>query len=140
MTLPLWTLLGFAGWTLLVLLAGVGVRRWSLIFARKASLTSFPADTPHGSPAYRRAMRAHANCVENLPVFGAIILTAAVAKLAPPHMDMLAGLTLAARVLQSLVHMLLPETNATVALRFLLFFAQLLAMFAMGALIALTAG
>jgi hypothetical protein len=76
MSLPLWMLLGFAGWTLLVLLAGVGVRRWLLIFSGQASLTSFPGDTPHGSPAYRRATRAHANCVENLPVFAAIVLTA----------------------------------------------------------------
>ena len=31
MTLSLWMLLAFAGWTLLVLLIGVGVYRWSLI-------------------------------------------------------------------------------------------------------------
>ena len=33
MTTPLWVLLAFAVWTLLVLLAGVGVHRWSRIFS-----------------------------------------------------------------------------------------------------------
>lgn len=59
MTLSLWMLLAFAGWTLLVLLTGVGVRRWSLIFTGRATLTSFPGGTPHGGVAYRRAVRAH---------------------------------------------------------------------------------
>ena len=59
MNLSLWMLFGFACWTLLVLLVGVGVRRWLLIFSGRAALTSFPGDTAHGSPAYRRAVRAH---------------------------------------------------------------------------------
>ena len=53
MTLSLWMLLAFAGWTLLVLLTGVGVYRWSLIFTGRAELTSFPGDTPHGQTAMR---------------------------------------------------------------------------------------
>jgi len=36
MTLSLWMLLAFAGWTLLVLLIGVGVYRWALIFTGRA--------------------------------------------------------------------------------------------------------
>jgi uncharacterized MAPEG superfamily protein len=139
MSVALWMLLAFAGWTLLVLMAGVGVARWSLIFAGRAALTSFPGDTPHGSPPYRRAVRAHANCVENLPVFGAIVLTAAVAELTPPHMDALAIATMAGRIAQTSIHMLLPETNATIALRFSFFLLQVLAMIAMGALVAMAA-
>jgi uncharacterized MAPEG superfamily protein len=139
MSLPLWMLLAFAGWTLLVLMAGVGVQRWSLIFAGRAALTSFPGDTPHGSEAYRRATRSHANCVENLPVFGAIVLTAAVADLAPPHMDALAVATMAGRIVQTSIHMLLPETNATIAVRFSFFLVQVLAMIAMGSLVVMAA-
>jgi uncharacterized MAPEG superfamily protein len=139
MSLSLWMLLAFAGWTLLVLLVGVGVYRWSLILSGRAMLTSFPGDTPHGSAAYRRAVRAHANCIENLPVFGAIILSAAVANLAPPHMGSLAVATVTARVVQTSVHMALPETNATVGVRFSFFTVQALAMIAMVVLVVLSA-
>ena len=128
MTTPLWTLVAFAGWTLFVLMFGVGTRRWYLILSSQAALTSFAADIPHGSPAYRRAMRAHANCVENLPVYAAIVLSAETARLVPLHMDTLALAVILCRIAQSSVHMLLPETNRTVALRFTFFFVQIVAM------------
>lgn len=139
MTLSLWMLLSFAGWTLLVLLLGVGVRRWTKIFAGTAALTSFPADTAHGSAAYRRAMRAHANCVENLPVFGAIVLTATAAQIEPAHFGTLAAVTMAGRIAQTCVHTMLPETNLTVAVRFGFFMVQIASMIAMGVLLALAA-
>jgi uncharacterized membrane protein YecN with MAPEG domain len=131
MTLSLWMLLAFAAWTFTVLLVGIGVRRWTLILTGSAELTSFPADTPHGGVAYRRAVRAHANCVENLPVFAAIVLVAAAAGLNPRGFAALSVVVMTARVLQTLTHALLPETNRTVALRFGLFFTQVVAMVAM---------
>lgn len=136
MSLSLWMLLAFACWTLLVLLVGVGIRRWLLIFQGQAALTSFPGDTPHGSQAYRQAMRAHANCVENLPVFGAIVLVGAFAQRLTPTMDMLAVAFMAARVAQTSIHMALPETNATIAVRFSFFLIQIVAMSAMAVQIA----
>jgi uncharacterized MAPEG superfamily protein len=135
MNLSLWMLLSFACWTLLVLLVGVGVRRWLLIFSGQAALTSFPGDTAHGSPAYRRAVRAHANCVENLPVFAAIVLVASAAHINPPTMGALAVTVMAARIVQTTVHMLLTETNATVGVRFSFFLVQMLAMIAMAILV-----
>jgi uncharacterized MAPEG superfamily protein len=139
MSLSLWMLLAFAGWTLLVLVAGVGVRRWILIFQRRAELTSFPGDTPHGSAAYRRSVRAHANCVENLPVFGSVVLVAEAAGFSSPRFDLLAVVTMVARVAQTSVHMLFTERNETVALRFLFFLVQALAMFGMVALVVVAA-
>lgn len=139
MALSLWMLLAFAAWTLIVLLAGIGVRRWSLILTGRAALTDFPADTAHGTTAYRRAVRAHANCVENLPVFAVVVLVPVLAGLKVPYLDALAALTMAGRIGQSLVHMLLPETNATVGWRFAFFMAQVFAMIAMGVLTALAA-
>lgn len=136
MSLSLWMLLAFACWTLLVLLVGVGIRRWLLIFQGQAALTSFPGDTPHGSQAYRRAMRAHANCVENLPVFGTIVLVGAFAQRLTPTTDMLALVFMAARVAQTSIHMALPETNATIAVRFSFFLIQIVAMIAMAVQIA----
>jgi hypothetical protein len=128
MTTPLWGLLAFACWTLLVLMIGVGISRWSLILTGRAQLTDFPGDTAHGSTAYRRAVRAHANCVENLPVYGAIAMTAFAAQATSPTMDMLALVVIAARVGQSTVHMALVETNTTVGVRFTFFLAQVVAM------------
>ena len=128
MPVDLWTLVAFAAWTLLVLMAGVGIQRWYLIISRQAAMASFPGDVPHGSPAYRRAVRAHANCVENLPVYAAIVLAAEVAHLIPPHMDQLALVVIVCRIVQSCIHMLLPETNSTVAVRFTFFCVQYVAM------------
>jgi uncharacterized MAPEG superfamily protein len=139
MTVPLWMLLGFAVWTLLILVAGIGVYRWLLIFQGRAQLTSFPGDVAHGSVPYRRAVRAHANCLENLPVFAALVLIGQTAHLSPPHMDGLAVTTFVARIAQSCIHTLLPETNASIAARFSCLLVQLLAMGAMAALLAMAA-
>jgi len=139
MTLPLWMLLAFSVWTLAVLLVGVGVRRWTLIFKGEADLTSFPADTPHGGIAYRRAVRAHANCVENLPVFGGLVLIAAVAHLSPRGFDVLSVIVMTARIFQTLTHTLLTETNRAVAIRFSFFFVQVMSMASMALMLALAA-
>lgn len=138
MTTPLWVFLAFAMWTLAVLLAGIGVRRWTLIFTGRAQLTDFPAGTPHGTPGYWRAMRAHANCVENLPVFGAIAVTAFATQTQTVIIDWLAVTFLAARIAQTLTHTLFTETNTTVLIRFLFFMAQIVCMIWMAAEIALT--
>lgn len=136
MSVQLWTLLGFAGWTLLTLLVGVGVVRWYRILGEGAPLTDFPGDQPHGSPRYRRAMRAHANCVENLPVYGAIVVVATAAGAGGTTLDVLAVVVLAGRILQTLVHVIFPESNLTVGLRFTFFFVQIAAMIWMGTLVA----
>jgi hypothetical protein len=137
MTVPTWTLLGFALWTIAVLLAGIGIRRWQLILTGQAQLTDFPADMPHGSPAYRRAVRAHANCFENLPIYGAVVVALQAAKLDTATLDLLAIVVLAARIGQSTVHMSFVETNATILLRFSLFLTQLVAVLWMAAVIIL---
>lgn len=128
MTIPLWVLLAFAMWTLAVLMVGIGIRRWSLILRGNAQLTDFPADTPHGTPAYRRAVRAHANCVENLPVYGAVAVAAFAAQAQSPTIDTLALVFIAARICQTLVHMTFAETNTTVMIRFLFFLTQIIVM------------
>jgi uncharacterized MAPEG superfamily protein len=139
MTTPLWVLLAFAMWTLAVLMAGIGVRRWSQILTGRAQLTDFPADMPHGTPAYRRAVRAHANCVENLPVYGAVAVTAFATHMQAPIIDTLAVTFLAARIAQTLIHTLLVEANATVLIRFLFFLTQVVCVAWMAAEIALRA-
>jgi uncharacterized MAPEG superfamily protein len=136
MTVALWVLLAFAFWTVLTLLVGVGLVRWRLILTGRSHLNEFPADVPHGSPRYRRAMRAHANCIENLPVYGAVAVTAALAGMRGGLLDTLPPVFLSARVLQTLTHIACPETSAAVGVRFAFFFVQLACVIAMGVVIA----
>ena len=126
MTTPIWMLLGFAAWTVLLLSATVGVYRWTRILSGRASVSSFRADQVEGEDWYRRSMRAHANCVENLPVFGAIVLALYVGGVGGPVIDILSALVLVSRVLQSLVHVSHVQSDAFVAVRFSLLCVQLL--------------
>jgi len=135
----MWVLLAFAAWTLCVLCATIGVYRWSRIFAGRATIREWRADAAQGAQWYQRAMRAHMNCVENLPVYGAVALAAFVAGVSGPAIDVLALAFLAARMLQSIVHVALQQTERVAALRFALFFAQIVCVFAIGALVALRA-
>ena len=139
MTIPLWVMLGFAGWTLAVLTASVGIYRWSRILSGTATIAEWRADATHGSEWYQRAMRAHMNCVENLPVYGAVALAAAVSGVGGRELDALAITFLAARIGQSLVHITRPQTEPVAALRFGLYFVQVVCVVSMGVLVALRA-
>jgi len=125
MTIPLWMLLGFATWTLLLLMATVGVYRWFNILFSKARIASFRSDQLEGEDWYRRGTRAHANCVENLPVFGAIVLVIMIIGLHGPTVDALCIAVLIARIIQSSVHVSHVQTDTFVAVRFSFFSVQL---------------
>lgn len=125
MILPVWMLVGFAAWTVLLLLATVGVYRWSRILTGRVAIREFRADQIEGADWYKRAMRAHANCVENLPVFGAIVFGLYVGNVASALVDALAVSVLLARVMQSLVHVCFIQTNTVTAVRFGFFFVQI---------------
>ena len=127
MTVPVWMLLGFAGWTVLLLLGTVGVYRWSRILTGTLPIRSFRADQIEGAEWYCRAMRAHANCIENLPVFGAIVFALYVGNISGGLVDKLAIAILIARVLQSVVHVGFSQTNAVASIRFAFFFVQIVA-------------
>lgn len=126
MTVPVWMLLGFAAWTVVLLLGTVGVYRWTRILTGRVPIRDFRADQIEGADWYKRAMRAHANCLENLPVFGAIVFAAHVGKVSGALVDGLAVAILAARVVQSLVHVSLVQTNTVASIRFALFLVQIL--------------
>ena len=139
MPIPVWILLGFATWTLLILFATVGVYRWSHILTGLAEIANWRADERQGSDWYRRAVRAHLNCVENLPVYTGIVLALLAAHVNGPIIDGLAITILAARICQSSVHLLMEQTNVVAAIRFIFFFVQVVCMIAMGILIAMSA-
>jgi uncharacterized membrane protein YecN with MAPEG domain len=139
MSVPVWVLLAFAGWTLATLLATVGIYRWTRILTRRAEISAFRADEVHGDDWYKRAMRAHANCVENLPVYGAIVVAMVVARVTSPLLDTLALVLMGARVLQTTTHVAFVQTNRAVGFRFAFFLAQLVCMGWMGVYVALRA-
>ena len=139
MTTPLWMLLGFATWTLLLLMATVGIYRWSEILLGRRRIGAFRSDQVEGDDWYRRSMRAHANCIENLPVFGAIVLALYASGVSGPAADRLCMAVLVARVVQSTIHVSHVQTDAFVSVRFSFFCIQLAAFVALIVLIVLHA-
>jgi uncharacterized MAPEG superfamily protein len=135
MTVPVWVLLAFAVWTMLVLMMTVGIYRWSMIFTGRAGVTDFSADGDEGAPLYRRAMRAHLNCLESLPVYGAIVLAIVVSGAGSSTLDTLALVLIGARIAQTLVHVLFVQGSFISYLRFGLFFTQLICMLWMTVLV-----
>jgi uncharacterized MAPEG superfamily protein len=140
LTTPVLALLAFALWTYLLLLSTVGWYRWSRILTGRAPIASFSATDPQGADWYLRAMRAHANCVENLPVFAAVVFAVYAAGVENGLIDTLALCVPVARMGQTLVHVALPETNRNVSIRFAFFFVQILCVLAMAALLLVQIG
>jgi uncharacterized MAPEG superfamily protein len=131
MTIAMWMLLGFATWTLLLLMATVGVYRWVRILFSNVPIASFRSDQLEGEDWYRRGTRAHANCVENLPVFGVIVFVISALGVDGPAVSYLSMIVLIARVCQSLVHVSHVQTDRFVAVRFTFFCLQLICFLAL---------
>lgn len=125
MSLPILMLLGFAAWTIVLLLATIGVYRWIRILAGPGAARGFGAEAVQDEDWYRRSVRAHANCIENLPVFGAIVLALYAGGVGGALVDGLAVVILVARIGQSIVHVAFTQTNAVVAVRLAFFFVQI---------------
>jgi uncharacterized MAPEG superfamily protein len=138
MNIPVLAAVAFAMWTIAILMFGVGIHRWSLILAGMAELKSFPGDEPHGPPLYRRVVRAHANCIENLPVFTAIVFAAQTTGAHSPTFDVLSVVVVVARVLQTSAH-LSSGSNAAIAVRFTFLTFQFAAFVWMALLVVLRA-
>jgi uncharacterized membrane protein YecN with MAPEG domain len=129
MTVPLWMLLAFALWTVGVLMTTVGVYRWQRILTGRAAIQEFRYDrTADQLDWYRRAMRAHGNCVENLPVFGALVLILNTLNVDTVALDLASVVFMLARVCQTSVHVAFVETNGTVSARFSFFSVQIAVM------------
>ena len=115
-------LLGFIGWTL-VLIVAVELARVYLVLATGRKVTQFNPDGADISPFMHRLARAHANCVENFPIFGGLLLLALLTN--QTHItNPLAPYFLAARLAQSLTHLVSTRALA-INIRFAFFAAQL---------------
>jgi uncharacterized MAPEG superfamily protein len=115
-------LIGYAAWTLLLATALLGYRT-VLVLTKQRAANSFSPGGDDVSLFSARLCRAHANCYENLPVFGALILIALVTDHAAVT-DPLARWVLVARVAQSSVH-LMSTSETAVTVRGTLYWLQL---------------
>ena len=122
MTVPLWCLLGFVGW-MFCLLAAIGVDHFRMVGGGAAGPSELLSDVAHGGDRHWRLHRAHLNCVENLPPFAAVVLTASVVGIRDGTLDVLALIYLGARVCQSATHVA-SGSNLAVTVRLAFFLTQ----------------
>lgn len=112
----------FIAWTLLLLVLMEGIRSY-LVVARRVPANAFTPDNSNLSPFMQRLARAHANCLESLPVFGGLLLVA-IAMEREGVTDPLALWLVGARVVQSTAHLASLSVIA-VNIRFAFFAVQM---------------
>lgn len=114
-------LLGLVVW-MLVLLILMEALRARLIMAGAVTADALKPDNSNLSPFMQRLARAHANCVESMPIFATLLIAALMTDHAAIT-DPLAPWLLAARIAQSCVH--LASSSALAAnIRFTFFVVQ----------------
>jgi len=104
----------FAAWTLLMALVMVNHRVYFVLTGQR-KINSFTPDGSGVSSFQVRACRVHANCYENLHVFAALVVGAAVAGKGAIT-NTLAMVAFYSRVIQSTVH-LISTSQAAVMIR-----------------------
>lgn len=116
-------LAGFAGWTLLLILTVANFRVFNYFTGAKIPINNFD---PSGDdlPGFgKRITRAHMNCVENLPVFAALVAAAGLSG----QFGIMEGTVmyvLYARIAQSVVH-IISTAPLMVWIRATFFFVQI---------------
>jgi uncharacterized MAPEG superfamily protein len=115
-------LTGFITWSLLLLVL-MELIRAQLVLRGRVPANGFTPDNAGLSPFMQRLARAHANCIEGLPVLGGLLLVA-IATGRAAITDPLAYVLLGARVFQSTVH-LASTSSAAVTIRFGAFALQM---------------
>ena len=96
-------LTGFIAWALALLVLMEAIRS-KMVMAKQVQANGFVPDNANLSPFMQRLARAHANCIEGLPIFGGLMLVALVTQRTAVT-DPLALVLLGARVLQSCIHL-----------------------------------
>ena len=122
MSHTLLALLGFICWTL-ALLVLMEVIRSKLVLTGEVAANGFNPENSNLSPFMQRLARAHANCLEGLPIFGGLMVVAVLAGKSSVT-DPLAYALLAARILQSTIHLASTSSTAVTA-RFAAFAVQM---------------
>jgi uncharacterized MAPEG superfamily protein len=96
-------LIGLAAWTLFLVVLMEALRA-RLIMTKTIGANEFKPDNSNLSPFMQRLARAHANCVESVPIFGILLITALLTNRAGVT-NPLAPWLFAARLVQSCVHL-----------------------------------
>ena len=122
MSPTVFALTGFIAWTLFLLVLMEAIRA-KLVLARTVPADGFDPANSTLSPFMQRLARAHANCLEGLPIFGGLMLVAAVTGRTAVT-DPLALVLLGARIVQSVIH-LASVTPTAITWRFAAFTVQM---------------
>ena len=123
MTLTAHALLVYTAWTILMVIVLGGYRSF-LVMSQGRAANSFSPGGDDVEGFGKRATRAHANCYENLPAAAAVLLYA-IATEQTAITDPLANIFVAARIVQTLIHLASTSRIAVLA-RFGFYIAQLL--------------
>ena len=115
-------LIGFIAWALFLLVLMEAIRTY-LVVTGRVPANGFTPDNGNLSPFMQRLARAHANCLEGLPIFGGLLVFALLLD-KTTITDSLALWLLAARVVQSVIH-LMSTSVVAVSLRFTAFAVQM---------------
>jgi uncharacterized MAPEG superfamily protein len=115
-------LLGLTLWTLALLILMEALRT-RYVLTKAIAANQFKPDNSNLSPFMQRLARAHANCIESLPIFGILLIMALLTNRASVT-NPLAPWLFAARVVQSCVH-LASISVAAVNIRFVMFAVQI---------------
>ncbi len=121
-------LIAYACWTMLLVIS-IGLLRSGVIMSGGRPSMRFDPGGTDVSPFSERLCRAHANCYENLPIFGALVAVALATDRAAA-VEPLALWVLYARIGQGVVH-LASVSPAAIVVRFLFYLAQIVLMGAM---------
>jgi uncharacterized MAPEG superfamily protein len=115
-------LVGLAAWTLFLVIL-METLRARLIMMKAIAANEFKPDNSNLSPFMQRLARAHANCVESVPIFGMLLITALLTNRAGVT-NPLAPWLFAARLVQSCVHLASSRVPAS-WVRFIAFAVQI---------------
>lgn len=124
MSISALVLLGFIGWMLALIISMELMRSFLVFKGRWNPDDGFRPDGSDVSPFAHRLARVHANCYENFPLIGGLLLLAIVTG-NTVITDPLAPWLLAARIVQSTTH-LISSVGIAAYIRPTLFFIQLL--------------
>jgi len=122
MSNTLLALLGFTAWALALLVVMEAIRA-KLVLTKEIAANGFNPENSNLSPFMQRLARAHANCLEGLPIFGGMMVVALLAGQSSLT-DPLAFTLLGARIVQSCIH-LASTSSAAVTARFSAFSVQM---------------
>lgn len=124
MSVSILSLLGFVAWCLALLAVGITYRAAMVFsFTKKADAWTRGRD-PEDPPIFKRVNDAYNNCLEMLPMFAAVILAAAVLD-SSTVTNGLAMVFLAARIGQSVSHVISVHHLMIFFVRFPLFMVQI---------------